>query len=489
MRKTLVLVCIALGGCMVGPNYKAPEISMPEKFNENEEGTGCTDEELCRWWRRFNDPLLNAFIEEAALDNFDVRIALEKIVEARAQYRIERSYLFPEIDLNAAATRSRFSQNIFTSSLFENSLASGNAISPTTETGGIFGLPVQNFFQLGFDAIWELDFWGKFRRGKQAAFDLWQASVFDAQTVLITTISEIARNYVSIRSLQLQIELLKKQIVIDKRELQLNQVLLDAGLDSEIEVDTLITQLEEDLAFLPQLEASLKTTIYAFAVLLGKQPEQLGNAFETIEKIPSGLGWVPAGLPSDLLRRRPDVRSAERQLASATENIGIAVADLFPHIYLTGNGYGYESSHTNNLFSAASKYWTIGPIINWDLIDFGRTRAQIASANSVQRQMLLAYEQTVINSLKDVEGALVAYFEEENRNRHLSKELTAERRILELTEDLFTSGLVSELNVLQIEKTVLTQEMTLIQSDAALTSDLIALYKALGGNWECMPSP
>ncbi len=504
-RSSFIFLTACLAGCMVGPNYRKPEIAMPSAFTENQENNGCTDEELCSWWKQFNDPLLDTLIEEAAQKNFDVLIAIEQMVEARAQFKIEGSYLWPEIDLNAVAYRSRYSQNIFTTATSATSIASGNrtntasvapSTTPTASTGpssptqgSMFGPSIQNFFQIGFDAIWELDFWGKFRRGKQAAFDQWEASGFNAQNILITVISEVARDYMSIRSLQQQIEWTKKKISADEQELALANALLDAGLDSQIQIDSYIAALESDRASLPPLESSLTTSIYALAVLLGRQPEGLADAFEEIKPLPSGLGKVPAGLPADLLRRRPDIRQAERQLAAATEQIGVAVAALFPHILLTGNGYGYESNKAKNWFSFPSSYWTIGPALNWDLIDFGRTRGQIGVANSQQRQALLNYEQTVINSLQDVEGALVAYFEEQKRSLHLHTEAAANRSAFTLTEDLFQAGLADEFAALEALKTLIDTEITLTQSSQALVSDLIALYKALGGNWTCSSTP
>jgi multidrug efflux system outer membrane protein len=486
----LQIALLALSGCMVGRDYEEPKISMPAQFTESKESKSCTDEELCQWWKQFNDPLLDSLIEEAALGNYDLRIAMEQIRQARAQYKIQSSYLWPEIDLNATAVRSRFSQNVFTSAANAETTASGNVESPSAKVGNSsFGPSIQNFFQVGFDSIWELDFWGKFRRGKRAAYDQWEASQFNAQNMLITTVSEVAKNYVLIRSLQQQILLEEEKIYSIKEQLELSYVLFNAGLDNEIQVDALLASLESEKAVLPVLETSLKQTIFTLAILLGKEPETLADAFEDPGPIPLGGNKVPAGLPSDLLRRRPDIRAAERQLAAATEQIGVNVANLFPHISLTGNAYGYEGDKLNNWFKAPSRYWSIGPSINWDLIDFGKTRGQIAVANSLQRQALLSYEQTVISSLQDVEGALVAYFEEEKRNLYLNGQVEADLRALELTEDLFQSGLVDESQVLQALSTLLNAENSLVQSDQALTTDLIAVYKALGGNWKCTSTP
>lgn len=465
---------------MVGPKYQMPEMQMPERFVE---GTSTvSDEDLCQWWKQFNDTQLDALIEEVIYGNFDVRIALEQVVEARAQFQVQSSTLWPTIDLNATAVRQRFSQNLFTSSSNAVSFASGTS---TSGIGAITGPPVQNFFQIGFDAIWELDFWGKFRHGKQAAYDEWEASQFLSDNIVLTVIAEAARDYVAIRSLQKQIEIVKNKIKADQRILELLEVLFHAGLDNEIQIQTQVAVLMSDQAQLPILETTLKQTIYALAVLMGKQPETMAGTFDEAMPLPVFLGKVPAGLPSDLLRRRPDIRASERMLAAATEEIGIAVSALFPSIALTGNGYGYESNKFSKLITRRSSIWNIGPSISWDLIDFGKVRGQINSANSVQRQALLSYEQTVISALQDVEGALVAYFEEQKRNNDLSRQVEADERLLELSIDLTQSGLASELEELDVLKTLLDAQSTWIQSSQAIASDLISLYKAMGGNWEC----
>lgn len=487
MRIPLYLLLL-LSGCMVGPNYHKPEIAMPLEFVESTGDEEEGKENLCTWWKQFDDPFLNQLIEEAYTANFDFRIAIEQIVESRAKYKIQRSFLWPEIDLNATATRNRFSQTAF--GFAADQAASGDAtLAPTTTGSAVFGPPVQNFFQIGFDAIWELDFFGKFRRAKNAAQHDFEAMIDAAQNVLITALSEVARDYVVICALQQKIEIIKEKIWADRQMLEMTEALFDSGLNSQIQVENLIAVLESDEAALPILEASLKQTIYALAVLVGKQPEALVADFEEIRPIPFGGDKIPLGLPSDLLRRRPDVRQAERTLAAATERIGVAVANLFPHISLTGTSFGYESMKSNSWFKPPSRYWSIGPSINWDLIDFGRTRGYIDASKSIQRQALIAYEKTVVSSLRDVEGALAAYFEEGKRTSNLQEQCNADKSAFELTEDLFEAGLSDDLQVLQTFRTLLDAQSNLVDSQSAFTTDLIAVYKALGGDWECSLLP
>jgi multidrug efflux system outer membrane protein len=479
------LLFLGLAGCMVGPNYKAPEIAMPEKFKEEvtpQEAEG----NLCAWWKQLNDPMLDELLAEAVEGNFDLKNAIERIYQARAEYRIERSHLFPEINISATATRSLFSKNFFGPSNVDNT--SGRADSPFS-----------NFFQLGFDAIWEFDVWGKFRRSKNASYNIWEATKDEAESVLISTLSEVAHEYVTIRALQQKLDLAREKVGVDERELVLSDDLFQAGLSFEQDVDLSVASLESDRAEIPVIKTALKKSIYAMAVLLGKQPESMVERFKEKRGIPSGIAKVPVGLPSDLLRRRPDVRQAERQLASATEMVGAAVADLFPHISLTGTTFaggsdmgsvaGLESSHLNNLFRAGSRYWSVGPGIMWNLIDFGRVRATIKVKKSLQKQALTSYEKAVVASLKDVEGALVAYFEEQKRNRMLASQVEAEARAFELAEDLFRAGLSSEFEVLEAKHSLIVAKEAAIDSDQAVTSNLIALYKALGGEWECSSSP
>jgi outer membrane protein, multidrug efflux system len=491
MKWCCLVLLILLTGCMVGPNYKKPETAMPGKFTEAKEGIGddSSDTDLCQWWKQFNDPYLDGLIAEAVQGNYDLRIAVEKIAEARANYRIQASYLWPEIDLTAVAVRSRNSQNFFSSS---------NTAAGTSMPGSI--LPTfQNFFQVGFDAIWEFDLFGKFRRSKRAAYDSWEASKEYVKSVLISIVSEVARSYVSICALQSSIEIAVRKIGADEQELVLTGELFDAGLSNEIRVEGMIATLDTDRAALTVLQTSLKQAIYGLAVLLGRQPEALIGEFAEARPIPATWEKVPVGLPSDLLRRRPDIRQAERQLAAATEQIGVAVADLFPHVTLTGitfaggtlagSGYGYESGSLSKWFKPSSRNWSIGPAVRWDMIDFGKTYGNIGVQKSVQKQSLLSYGQTVLNALQDVEGALIAYFEEEKREKFFSDQVEALGRSLQLTQDLYQAGLAEEQQVLDARKVLLDAENSLVGSQMSLGSDLIALYKALGGDWECSYTP
>lgn len=484
-RFFLIILMVCMVGCMVGPKYHKPETCMPTKFEECTSERGA-DEDLCQWWKQFQDPVLDCLICEALENNYDLRIAVEKIYQARAQFRVENSRLWPEFDFIATAIRNRISQNLLPPpSISLPGLSQGDGIFPTN----------LNIFQVGFDAIWELDFWGKFRHSRNAAYYNWEATSDDAISVMISMLSEVAVNYVNIRALQQKIDLTKKKIEADEQELRITQDRFKIGLDNEIQVNTLLASIASDKSSLPALETTFKQTVYALAYLLGRQPEGFIDIFQEVMPIPSGIDRVPVGLPSDLLRRRPDVRSAERQLAAATENVGVAVAELFPHIMLTGFSLGagnrtgatvgLESAEFGKLFKWSSRIFSIGGALYWNVFDFGKRRGNIAIQNSLARQAFLNYEQTVLASLQDVEGALTAYFEEQKQIVFFTEKVDADRRTYDITQSLYKIGLANESQVLQARKTLLVSENSLIDSRQSLVGDLIALYKAIGGNWTC----
>ncbi len=457
---------------------------MPVQFEGLPSEPSEEKQDLSQWWRQFNDPLLNEMIEEALAANYDLQIALEKIAQSRAQYRIERSHLWPEIDLNATATRTRISRNLFPTPNAETSQAANS--------GGFFP-GFLNIFQAGFDAIWEFDLFGKFRHTKKAAHYLFEASRDDYESVLISMLSEVAVHYMGVRALQNKIDLTREKIKMDEEELAIVTSLVDVGIDNQLQLATLVSQIETDRAELPVLMTSFKQTVYTLAYLLGRQPEGMMELFEEVRPVPTAYEKLPVGIPSDLLRRRPDVRSAERQLAAATEQTGAAIADYFPHFALTGLSFsnsdkvgsslGLESNKLNQLFQSASRMFSFGIGMNWDLIDFGRVRGNVQVKSSLQKQALLTYEQTVISSLKDVESALVAYFEEQDRRGSLLAKVEADRQTYQITQGLLEVGLANATQLIETRRSLIESEKSFIESEQSLAGDLIAIYKAIGGNW------
>lgn len=451
-----------LTGCAVGPDYQTPQVTLPSHYDATETTGELDAGELQHWWTAFNDPLLDVLIHEALSQNFDLRIAVEKIHEVRALYQIQAAELWPKVDLNGEVIRERVSQSLFDSPFL--------------------GPPVQSLYRVGFDASWEVDIFGKRRREKEAAYYEYEAEVENARGVYITLLSEVSANYIEMRAFQQKISLSERDIYIRKELLTLSESLFRAGLSSEIDVELLRIGLEEARAALPTLQTGYRQTLNRLAVLLGKPPESLHEEFTERRPIPNNPNAIPVGLPSDLLRRRPDIRQAERTLAAATANLGSAIADLFPRFSLLG-AFGFDGDHANNWIQAQSRTWTFGPTMQWPILYFGRIRSNIRAQNSVQKQALLSYEQTLLTSLEDVENALIAYYKEEERKKYFEKQVEAAKRQYALSRDLYLSGLSDFSTFLEADQTLVEAETNLVNSEEGFSTKCVALYKALGGEW------
>ena len=475
MRK-LFLLLICLAGCSFGPDHERPDICLPCHYEEGPERTSCMD--LAAWWKQFDDPILDEYIDEALACNYDLQIALHKIEEVRGLYRIDRSLLYPQIQGNMVAIRTRRSENL------------GSDITETTGTpseiiaSDFTGPLIQNFFQLGFDASWELDFFGKLRKRAQAAYQDFEASQENALNVQISLLSDVARSYIDIRTLQQQIDAKKSQISRQREILDLAESRYCAGLTSYIDVTRAKAELDAQESTLPPFEEELKITIHGLAILLGRPPENfcVGEGY-----IPIAAGHIPENLPSDLLCRRPDIRQVERELAAATSRIGVAIAELFPSFSLTGS-FGTQANLLDEVFIWPSRFWTIGPTMVWNLFTGGKLIAQIKVANERQKQAILTYEKTVIDALKNVEDRLVSYFKEGQRLESLEEQLSTNSLKRDLSLDQYISGLISLDDVLDAEKELFQTQETMLQSQGTQMIQLIGLYKALGGGWECLDS-
>lgn len=442
---------------MMGPDYKGVKVNTPKEFSE-QKTTAQMD--LKDWWKNFHDPSLDCLIQKAIENNYDLQIACEKIEQARARYNLSKADLYPEIDVTAAGIRSKISKNLSNSRFL--------------------GTRVQNFFQLGFDASWELDFFGKLRRQKNAAQYETLRACESRKNVYITLLADVARTYIDLIAIKKILKRTEDKQLLQKKVFHLTDSLFQSGLQDEIILKQETIVLEQIHSDLTDLNTQYKQIYHRLAALLGLFPEDL--SIDIAKNIPIIKGSVSAGLPSELLRRRPDILEAERSLAKETELIGAKIAKRFPSISLTGNILG-ESQNLNNIFQSASETWRIGPTISWPLINFGRITAQVNEQKSKERQALLFYKQTVINAFEDVENALVAYFEEEKNTFFKTSQVKSEKRKTTLTQDLYISGLESEISTLNQKKNLIDRENELIISQKNLSNNLIAIYKALGGGF------
>jgi NodT family efflux transporter outer membrane factor (OMF) lipoprotein len=495
-------VALAVAGCTVGPNYKRPEVETPVTFTEPLPSTtqpvpttapttgpatsaaAATTQpvELAQWWKSFDDPLMNQLMTEAMRSSLDLQLATARLREARFQRGVISSQYYPQLDAQGSYTHNRSSQNAFS---IGTSPGSGTGTTTGGSTGAAFGSGARDtdLFQAGFDADWELDVFGGTRRGIEAATADIQAAIEDRRDVLVSLLSEVGRNYIELRSAQRRYTVAQNNLNAQKETLELTRSRFKAGLISELDVARARAQVATTASELPTLETEIRQTIHRLSVLLGKEPGTLSAELTPPGNVPAVVPIVPVGLPSDLLRRRPDIRRAERQLAAATARIGEATADYFPKFSLTGS-IGQQSQKATKFFDEGSTFWSFGPGISWSAFNAGRVRSNIGVQNELQRQALISYQSVILSSMEEVEDALIAYDREQSRRLELAEAVAANRRAVDLANQLYDRGLVDFLNVLNAQQALFLSEDQLVQSDAAVSSNLVALYKALGGGWD-----
>jgi NodT family efflux transporter outer membrane factor (OMF) lipoprotein len=491
-----MLAALLVIGCEVGPNYQAPKTPEPAAFSQAETRPTTepattqlaeipTPQQLQRWWEMFNDPELNILIARGVKNNLDLKVAKERVIEARAQLGIANAGLFPTIDATGEYSHSRRSKNLGSSGGGISTGTTGTTGTTTTGGGGA-GNPVSDFYQAGFDATWEIDVFGGVRRGVEAAQANVESQVDNQQSVLITLLGDVATDYVQLRGLQKQVAITEENIGTQKQSLALIQTKNRAGLVADLDVTQQTAQVLTTQAELPDLEAQILTTIHQIGLLLGTEPGTLEAELSPPAPIPFGPPHVPPGLPSELVRRRPDIRSAERALAESSANIGVAVADLYPKFTLNG-ALVDESSQFKRLFQDNSRYYSIVPGVTWNLFDGGAIRANIDVQNSLERQALYTYTSTVLTGLQEVDSALITYAKEQDRRALLEEAVKSDQRSVEMTQDLYRNGLDTFLDVLTAQNTLLAGEQQLTISQQSVAGDLVALYIALGGGWEVGP--
>jgi NodT family efflux transporter outer membrane factor (OMF) lipoprotein len=346
------------------------------------------------------------------------------------------------------------------------------------------GTPLEaNLFQAGFDSTWELDVFGGTRRSVEAANAELAAAEFGRRNLLLTVYGEVARNYVQARAFQRRLAVLRENIKAQQDVLALTRDLFAKGLATDLDVQQGEALLASTQSQEPAFDTGFRACAYRLAVLLGRPPGALLEELSGQAPIPAAPPSVPVGLPSELIHRRPDIQQAERQLAAATARIGIATADLFPQFSLTGD-VGLESIYASDWFTAGSRYWTAGPMVQWRIFDAGRIRANIHLQTARQEEALAGYEQAVLAAFEDVENALTAYAHEQVRRQSLARAVEADEHAVGLAEQLYRNGLADFLRVLESQRSLYQSQDALIESDQAVSANLIALYKALGGGWE-----
>jgi outer membrane protein, multidrug efflux system len=470
----LALATAAVASCAVGPDYHPPKAQAPTSWGEAQLG-GTTNAavQIIEWWKTFNDRELNSLIERAATANHDLRVADGLLRQARALRTGALWDFGPTINGGAGYTDTRQSRN---SIPFNTSGPVGGQISSNY-------LFHTDLYDAHFDASWEIDVFGGKRRALQyAGAEVAGVEEYRRDT-LVSVLAEVARNYIEVRNFQQRLAVARKNIAAQQDAVDIASSRFHAGLASELDVRQAEVALATTQSQVPTLSTSLKQAVHRLGVLTGQQPGALSDELAQDAPVPAPPPKVPIGLPSDLLRRRPDVRRAERDLMAATANIGVQAAELFPKFSLTGVG-GFQSFSVSDWFTGSSKYWSAGPTVTWRILDYGRVRSQIKAASAQADQSLAAYEKIVLMSFEDVENALVAYANEQARYKALSDAVAANRASLELANDRYSNGLADFLNVLDAERSLYQSEDQLADSQGTVSVNLVALYKALGGGWE-----
>ncbi len=477
----LILACMALAfltGCTVGPDYRKPEVPVPANWGEAPKSVTTTSADPARWWIVFNDEELDSLVERAVRSNKDLQLASARVWQARAERRVTASGAWPTVDATGSYTH--IDRNLSFAGFGTGS--SGGSLA-TAGGSGKFDL-----YEAGLDASWEVDVFGGVRRAVEAANANVAASQEDLRDTLVTLLGEVATNYIALRGNQYRIEVARRNVAAQRQMVEVTRGRFEAGLGTNLAIAQAEALLAATEAQIPALETSVKQSIHGLGVLLGIEPEALLTELSQEGVVPPVPSEVPVGLPSELLRRRPDVRRAERQLASATAQIGVATADLFPSFSLTGS-LGYQSTKGSSLISPGSRYWTAGPSLRWPVFDAGKIRANIQVQTALQEQALITYENTVLTAIQDVENAIVAYSNGQAAREALVRAVDANRKSVEIAQDLYQRGLVDFLNVLQSQSSLYQSEDQLAQNDQQVATALVALFKALGGGWEILSEP
>ncbi|WP_123291489.1 efflux transporter outer membrane subunit [Desulfosoma caldarium] len=460
----VVMSLIAQGCAPVGPQYTAPENKVPERWHAQETGpfeaANLSEAVLAQWWKTFDDPILTEVESRVLQANRDLKVAVARVREARAVLGTQRADLFPSLNAAGQALRQRTS-------------AHGTA-SRAMETG---------FYRAGFDAGWELDLFGGTRRAVEAALADWEAAQAAHDAVRASLMAEAALAYVELRTFQERLDLTRRNIAVQEETYELNLSRYEAGLIDELPVQQSLYNLEHTRAAVAPLEAGLEAAKNRLAVLAGKEPGTLEKVLGESRPIPSVPPRVAVGIPAEALRNRPDIRLAERNLAAATARIGQASAELYPKFRLVGT-IGLESLRAPDLLEWASRFWTIGPAVQWRLFDAGKIRQTIEVRTAQQEQALLRYESTLLNALEEVENTLVAFAKEQRRLEQLNKAVEAAQKAAFRAGDRYQAGLVDFTDVLDAQRTLQNFQDERAQSRGAVTANLIRLYKALGGGWQ-----
>ena len=486
---------LLLAGCTVGPNYESPSPWSPASWfrtTRTENATAAVSLPVAEpvdveWWDVLHDPELTSLMRRVSNANLDVRVADLRLAEARAQRGVTRAGEFPTINGNGSYTREMPSR------LGVVSLIGGNGGLAATQSNGLggtqgafqnsFGLGAFDLFQAGFDASWELDLWGKVRRQVESASAQVDASTEARRNTLLTSLAELARNYVQLRGLQESERIVRSNLASAEQAVRLTNQRVTGGLATDLDLANARAQAEATSANLPQLEAQELQAINAISFLLGAAPGAMAAELETRAPLPPVPPVVPIGLPSELARRRPDIRQADAQLHAATADIGVAEANFYPSVTLSGR-VALQATQFARVFDVNALTYGVGPSISIPIFEGGRLIRTLELRKEQAKEAAINYQKTVLQAFHDVDNALIAYRTDQLRRERLAAQATQSRRAYQIATERYKNGLSDYLEVLTTQRTLLQAEQDLAAATTTVSTDLITLYKALGGGWE-----
>ena len=471
-------LAVALGGgCAAGPNYHTPKPDTPPAFvastpaNAAVPTTSASAPDPATWWRALNDPELDALVERAIKSNPDLEVALTRLQQARNYEAVVLGHALPEVDASGAAARGTGTD-----------LARGRAEQGLVSADNSSGLQHINTLA-GFDAVWELDIFGKYRREFEAARYDAQAAAAARSGVITSLIADVVRAYIDLRGLQIRAGILRSASTVLRESLRIVNIRYERGITNELDVELATRELDTLEAEIAPVDAEVNAGQYTLAVLLGEYPENIVHELSTPTLIPSMPAPVASGAPLDLLKRRPDIQQAERELASATARIGVATANLFPQVALVA-GLGSQSQGLGTTPNISKHIWSFGPGAVWPLLDFGALDAEVNIAHLEAHASLVTYRKTILSAVQQVDAALDGYSAQQDRLKHLGDAMVAGQRAVDLANARYNRGLTDFLNVVDAERQFYDLQEQYAEAQVAQGEQFVELYKSLGGGWQ-----
>ena len=467
----LVPVLLAFAGCMVGPNYQRPRVSVSPSWGETGDQRVSTGSTTYRdWWKAFNDPALDRLVARAYRDNLTLRQAGVRVLQARAQLGIAVGEVFPQTQQAIGSVQHyRTSDRAATAAAFKGSAAYWQS-------------------QIGAQATWELDFWGRIRRGIESADASLLATLADYDNTLVTLTADVANTYIALRTAEERVRIARENVEIQEQTLKIVEAKFKYGTVTQLDVEQARTARFNTLATLPTLETQRRQARDALSVLLGMPPADLSDLLEGSSTIPVSPPQVIVGIPADLLRRRPDIRSAELQAVAQSAQIGVAKADLLPAFSLIGNlvllSTDLGTFRLSDMFRWGSRSVQVGPSVQWNILNYGQITNNVRVQDAYFQQLLLAYQRTVLAAQQDVEDNLSAFLRAQDRADLLAKSVTASRAAVDLAVLQYREGVTDFTTVLTVQQTLLSQQDNLASTLGNISTSLVGVYRALGGGWE-----